>query len=454
MMNKHLAVLTVLLLFQILVFGLPEAFQVAPFNVSIVKAYASSADSVHDVAIINAVPSSTETVKGDSITILADARNEGTESETFNVTAYYDGNIIIDAQTVISLEPNTSKTLTFMWNTTYVSFGNHNITVQASVVLGETDTSDNILAANTVKVIMGYPVASFTFSPTNPLTNETVTFDASLSNPKGGILINYMWNFGDGFYANGETVNHNYSQTGTYNISLTVTDSEEANNTGWQTITVSPHPIHNISIISVTPSTNTVFGGQPINITAVIQNNGNINETFNVTIYANTAIIQIQTVSNLTPSSQTTLTFIWNTKVPPGNYTIKAETSIDPEETYAAQTITVHTPLSWYNPLVSLLTGIPPYAWLGISIPIILIALFWLGIIKVEIEKAKDPAEELQDQINSLLQPLTEKDERFIPLQQFLNNLLKENPPPETIEFLQNTFPTIINTLTEPEEKN
>jgi len=78
-----------------------------------------------------------------------------------------------------------------------------------------------------------------------------------------------------------------------------------------------------------------------------------------------------------------------------------------------------------------------------------IVALFRLKIIEVAIEKPQEPAEELQHQINTLLQPLTKKDKRLITLQQFLRQLLENNPPPETIEFLQNTLPTIIHSLQE-----
>ena len=180
------------------------------------------------------------------------------------------------------------------------------------------------------------------------------------------------------------------------------------------------------------------------------KNNGNLTETFNITIHANTTTIQTQTVHNLPPNNQTTLTFTWNTaETSPGNYTIKAETSTIPKETYTTQTITVHTPPSWYTPLLTWLISIPPLVWIGISTLIITVALFHLKIIKVEIERPQEPTEELQGQINKLLQPLAQKDKRFIPLQQFLHQLLEKNPPPETIQFLQNTFPIIIRHLQE-----
>ena len=82
-------------------------------------------------------------------------------------------------------------------------------------------------------------------------------------------------------------------------------------------------PAHNIAIISAIPSKTEVYAGQTLNITVVIKNKGTITETFNVSAYYDTTIIETRTVTNLIPNTQTTLTFIWETMgVTPGTYTI------------------------------------------------------------------------------------------------------------------------------------
>jgi len=197
------------------------------------------------------------------------------------------------------------------------------------------------------------PIAHFTYSPINPLVNETVTFNATLSTPNGGTIINYTWDFGDGFYGEGIITYHNYSETGTYNVTLTVIDSEGLNHTAWATVTVL---IHDVTVVSVAPSTNEIYEGQTMNITVVVQNNGNFTETFNVTTYANTTIIQTLTVSDLAPANQTTLTFLWNTTgISLGNYTISAEASMVPGETYATDNVKVNGTVNVIPELASIL---------------------------------------------------------------------------------------------------
>jgi PKD repeat protein len=51
------------------------------------------------------------------------------------------------------------------------------------------------------------------------------TFDASASTDIGGTITTYSWTFGDGTTGQGTVVSHSYPSTGTYNATLTVTDS-------------------------------------------------------------------------------------------------------------------------------------------------------------------------------------------------------------------------------------
>ena len=86
-----------------------------------------------------------------------------------------------------------------------------------------------------------------------------------------------------------------------------------------------PWDPHDVGITSVTTSKNIVGQGYTASINVMIFNYGNFTETFNVTVYANTTVIN--TLINITMASDnsTTLTFTWNTTgFALGNYTISA----------------------------------------------------------------------------------------------------------------------------------
>lgn len=112
----------------------------------------------HNV-MVTAVSTSVDTVTvGDSVDINVIVVNDGVETESFSVSAYYDGTATGDAQTVSSLAGlGQSKTLTFSWKTADVVPGTYRIKAVASTVTGETETGDNTKLGGTVTVTPAQP---------------------------------------------------------------------------------------------------------------------------------------------------------------------------------------------------------------------------------------------------------------------------------------------------------
>ncbi len=70
------------------------------------------------------------------------------------------------------------------------------------------------------------PIAAFTFHPAQGEAPLRVEFDASLSSDPDGHISFWRWDFGDGETAEGEEVEHIYTEEGTYTVTLTVTDGQ------------------------------------------------------------------------------------------------------------------------------------------------------------------------------------------------------------------------------------
>jgi hypothetical protein len=91
---------------------------------------------------------------------------------------------------------------------------------------------------------------------------------------------------------------------------------------------------HDIAVLSVSPSAYQVYEGNLVNISIVVKNEGQLDETFDVVAYHNVTEIEVQIVDNLGPNATRTLVFIWNTSsVPPGFYIVNAIAIPLPQET-------------------------------------------------------------------------------------------------------------------------
>jgi subtilase family serine protease len=84
------------------------------------------------------------------------------------------------------------------------------------------------------------PTACFTFSPTNPIVNQTVTFDASCSTDPDGRIVRYDWDLdGDGrFDSQGVRTTAIFRQARTYTVTLRVTDDRGLSDSQSKSVTV------------------------------------------------------------------------------------------------------------------------------------------------------------------------------------------------------------------------
>jgi hypothetical protein len=125
-----------------------------------------------DIAVTNVAPSKNITVQGLSLDINVTATNQGTTTETFNVTVYYD-DIPIETKTIPNLSPGEETNITITWNTTDVEKGDYTISAKTNVVPGETDTTDNTKVDDTVTVLsQGHDVTIKGVAPSKTVVGQ------------------------------------------------------------------------------------------------------------------------------------------------------------------------------------------------------------------------------------------------------------------------------------------
>lgn len=125
----------------------------------------SKAQGNHDIAVTNVTPSETIVESNALVNITVVVKNQGAESETFNVTLYRDSVPIEINRTVIDLAVDQNGTLFFIWNTTDTIEEIYGLTTKeksydlkaVATLASDTDLGDNtLISPSKIKVVSQY----------------------------------------------------------------------------------------------------------------------------------------------------------------------------------------------------------------------------------------------------------------------------------------------------------
>ena len=321
-------------------------------------------EEANDLAItdVEVVPTLLELDDWSSVQVTVE--NRGTVDEHYNatITIQLDSSVVnTKSWSNETLNSGTTVTLKFPWlraNKT-TKEGEYNFTAKVQLVnkttLEPPSYEDANLTNNILSIEVGIylkPKASFTYSPGQPLVDQTVTFNATASYAPGipnGTITEYSWEFGDGtsVVKTSPIATHVYRLSGRYTVNLLVTDDSDQTHFAETEVTVSSGMAHILMGITFSPSV--AMPGQSVSVSVTVRNVGYLEETFNVTAYYNENKIGTETGIALECGANTTLTFTWDTAgVPHGYYTIKMvasklEEGEPVENTYIGGTVAIGT---------------------------------------------------------------------------------------------------------------
>jgi len=272
------------------------------------------APEIHDVAVIDVSPSETVVEQGSLASINVTVRNEGTTTESFDVTAYHNTTVIA-TQTVTNLAPGGQTTLSFTWNTTNVAPGNYTLWAQASTVPGEVDTDDNTFVDGTIEVTVFYTltITTTTGGTTDPPPGNHSYKTGTIVNVTAIAYANYTF---DHWELDGVDI----GKPNPVNVTMNADHKLHA---------VFAPLIHDVAITSLVVSPDKVQPGQIVYINVTIENQGNYTETFTVSVYYTRLMDPLIGSQNVTLAAgvNTTLTFEWTPNMT-GRYEILANTTM------------------------------------------------------------------------------------------------------------------------------
>ena len=161
-----------------------------------------------------------------------------------------------DGTTASSSKTNHTFTIAGTYTTTLTVTNAEGLTNAKSVTV----TANEAPAENTSPTAV---IGSTTAVGDAPLS---VNFDGSGSYDQEGGISSYLWNFGDGSQTTtGASATHSYTVPGTYGASLTVTDSQGAQNTTSTPVMITGEPVENLAPTArITAST--IEGTTPLEV--------------------------------------------------------------------------------------------------------------------------------------------------------------------------------------------
>lgn len=115
-----------------------------------IKFFFDKANARPDIALLKLKPSKTIVVQGYSIAVDLTVENQGTDTQSCNITVH--ANTTTVSSQIVVLMGGDYAIISIVWNTTGFGIGNYTMSTHAEPLAGETDIVDNTINGGSVYV--------------------------------------------------------------------------------------------------------------------------------------------------------------------------------------------------------------------------------------------------------------------------------------------------------------
>jgi hypothetical protein len=191
---------------------------------------------IRDIAVTNVTPSRDWAYAGWPITVSVTVKNLGYITESFNVSSYYDNNLIGTIE-VLNLTQGGEETVIFTWDTTGLTQGTYTLSAKVPILPYETNTTNNIYINGKVNILTEIRDIA--------ITNVSTPYNWAYH----GWIINItvtVKNLGTQSESFNVTAYYNQTKIGTMAVTNLPPGSETALTLNWNTTETTPCRTYNI----------------------------------------------------------------------------------------------------------------------------------------------------------------------------------------------------------------
>jgi hypothetical protein len=301
-----------------------------------------------DIAILSVYVYPKIVYVGDIVNVNVTVTNKGKEIESFSLGVFYNDTNLIETTYVTGLSPNANAISSFTWNTSGLRKGYYQISALASPVPGEVYVSDNTFAGDAIEIKeLVHDIAVLDLVPSSNMVyaGEAVNINVIVKNDGNYVesfRVNLLYNETNiiasvyvlnlqpnvtvpvNFVLDTNTLLKGFYQLGAY-AEPVLGEVDVFDNTFANGILEVRIPVHDIAILAASTSASLIYAGEILNINVTVKNKGAFTESFHVSVYYNSNVIETLSVNGLVTGAERTIVFKWGAEgVAKGDYVISA----------------------------------------------------------------------------------------------------------------------------------